>query len=320
MADRLMASRPAHRLSGLNPNLVVLAGEGPEADLVRAAAPPRWRFAALEDEAACLQAAVLIEAAGPRRHAQLAALRQLSALAADDAVIISTSPVLSLTEAAGSVTNPGRVVRVVMLWAPRIGYCEIIRSDATEDVALAVARELARQGGRRILMEHDRGPSTLLRLIGALMLGAWRAALRTGRPAEIDDRAQAEGLPWRPLREMDRLGLGRAAEVLDRAGETAAVERIFAGTSSDDVSEGLAAKCGTDLIDDSAPPGYFIARAAEALASAVSDGWAADRRSLRRAVAAAFGRGFAAAVWRTAAARYPDMAGRFEPHVSIPPG
>lgn len=309
MPGRLGGAEAARGTSGLNPILIVLAGDGSEAALIRAAVPPRWILAAPEDEAVCARAAILIEAAGGARHEQLAVLRQLSALAADDAVIISTSPVLSLAEAAASVTNPARLVRLVLLGAGRTGCCEIIRSADTGEDAVVCARDLARQGGWRILMERDGGPSALLRLIGAIMLGAWRAVLRTGRAAEIDRRALAEGLPWRPLRELDAFGLRRAAETLDRAGELAGVEAIFASAWSEDVSARLAAKCGTDLIDDVVPSGYFIACAVEALAPPAPDG-PDDRRDLRRALAAGCGYGFAAAVWRAAAARYPEMAGR----------
>jgi len=302
------AVRRTVHASGHYPNRVVVVGEGPLAELIRSFAAPTGPSASPDADEDRLDAEVLIEATNGGRHAQLAALRRLSALAPDDAVIISTAPTLSLNEIAQSVTRPQRLIRVVILWAQDTGVCEVIATPESNERAINAAAHLAACGGWGVIREADSGPSALTRLLGSVTISAWNLALGTGRPAQADRLAQAEGLPWLPLRELDRFGLQRAAILFDRASQVGRVESIYESPTSDEASDHFAAKCGTDLIAEIAPIGYFIASAVEASLALLSAGVMAGPATLRRPLCAAFGPLFASRVFAAVAGRYAEWA------------
>lgn len=309
MVDAARPSRDAADTSGSDPIRVAIAGEGPAARFIQASLPATWSCRPLSECDGRWGVHLWIEAGGDARHAQLGALRSISALAADGDVIISTSPILSIGEIGQSVTNARRVVRLVVCWVEAAGWCEVVAGEQTLPAALSAAERVAAAAGWRVFREFDAGPSALTRLFGSIVLAAWNAAMRSGRPGEVDELARQAGLPWSPLRELDRFGVGRAAAIFDRGPQVAGIESVFRSEGSPAPSLGFASKCGTDLIAPADAIGYFIARAAEACLSMRREGLVREARLLRRILAASCGSRFARRVLSGPEARYPDAAG-----------
>ena len=300
----------SHDHSGENLNCVLLVGNGPRADIVRAALEPRCSVIPLgaTDEPAA--GAVFVEAAGDHRHEQLAALRQISAQAPDEAIIISTSPILSQAEIAGSVTHPSRLIGLVPPWSSRTHLCEVIRSPQTSCQAVNLALDFARRADWTPLDQRQGGPSALTRLCGSVIVSSWNLARRTGRPEAVDRAARQWGLAWAPLRAVDRVGLARLVCLFDRSGRAADIDSIYLSPVGGAPSEAFVAKCGNDLIDAGEAIGYLLEGAVEATWSLVTDGLVAQPRDLRRLLAAAFGPRVARQVSRAVLARYPEMTSR----------
>lgn len=292
--------------SGVNPNSIVLAGCDARAELLRRALAGHWRFASPDDAIPAPAGAIYMEAAGEARYEQLAALRAISAIAPDDAVIISTSPVLAHGEIAGSVTHPARLISLVPPWTAHGSTCEIIPGPKTCEATRQTAWRLAREAGWSVLVEQGGGPSALTRLQGSVLIESWNLARRTGRPAEVDRSARAAQLPWSPLREIDRIGLRRLAQAFGRAEQAVGIESIYASEASDELSAAFAANCGNDLIAAGVREGYFLHSAMQAAATLLNDGLLEDRSLLRRALVAAFGRSLARRLSSAPLARYAD--------------
>lgn len=309
MVNAARPSRDAAGASGSDPIRVAIAGEGPAARFIQASLPATWSCRPLSECDGCWGVHFWIEAGGEARHAQLGALRSISAMAAEGDVIISTSPILSIDEIGQSVTNARRVVRLVVCWVEAAGWCEVVAGEQTLPAALSAAERVAAAAGWRVFREFDAGPSALTRLFGSVVLAAWNAAMRSGRPGEVDELARQAGLPWSPLRELDRFGVGRAAAIFDRGPQVAGIETVFGSASSPAPSLGFASKCGTDLIAPAEMIGYFIARAAEACLSMRREGVVREARLLRRILAASLGPRFARRVLSRPEARYPDAVG-----------
>ncbi len=292
--------------SGADPNCIVLAGCGARADLLKRALGQRWRFTPIDGAAPAPPGAIFMEAAGESRHEQLAALRAISAVAPDDAVIVSTSPVLAHAEIAGSVTKPARLVSLVPPWTARATTCEIIAGPESSPATRQTARRLARSAGWSVLVERRGGPSALTRLQGCVLIESWNLARQTGRPAEVDRAARAAQLPWSPLREIDRIGLHRLVHAFARAEQAREVMSIYESEASDEPSAAFAANCGNDLIAARVREGYFLDSAMQAAATLLNDGLLEDRSLLRRTLIAAFGRSLAHRLSSALPARYPD--------------
>lgn len=309
MVNAARPSRDAAGASGSDPIRVAIAGEGPAARFIQASLPVSWSCQPLSECDGRSDVHLWIEAGGDARHAQLGALRSISALAAEGDVIISTSPILSIDEIGQSVTNVQRVVRLVVCWVEAAGWCEIVAGEQTLPAALSAAERVAAAAGWRVFREFDAGPSALTRLFGSVVLAAWSAAIRSGRPGEVDELARQAGLSWSPLCELDRFGIHRAAAIFDRGPQVAGIEAVFQSEGSPAPSSGFASKCGTDLIAPAEMIGYFIARAAEACFSMRREGVVRESRLLRRILAASCGSRFARRVLSRPEARYPDAAG-----------
>ncbi len=307
MNEHRSTSQTGGDRSGSDPNCILLAGCGPRAALFREALRSAWNVRPFEESACDVGGAVYVEAAGDQRHEQLAALRQISAAAPDDAVIISTSPILASGEIAASVTNPSRLIAVVPPWSSRAMVCELIVGPETGLGALNQAFEIVRAAGWTPLIEQQGGPSALTRLCGAVVIESWNLACRTGRPSDVDRAALQSGLPWSPLREVDRLGLARLSAAFDRAGQVADVDSVYSADASEAPSASFRANCGNDLIEEPAAIGYFLETAMSAALSLLTDGLLEDPRSLRRALVAAYGRPVARRLSRALLARYPEM-------------
>lgn len=300
----------SHDYSGEHPNCILLVGSGFRADILRAALEPRCTVIPLGAADEPAPSAVFVEAAGDHRHEQLAALRQISAQAPDEAIILTTSPILSQIEIAGSMTHPSRTIGLVPPWSSRSRMCEVIRGPHTSRQAVNQALEVACLAGWTPLMQHEGGPSAMTRLCGAVIVSSWNLAQRTGRPEEVDRAARQWGLTWSPLREIDGIGVARLAAIFDRSGQVGGIESIYLSLADETPSEAFGAKCGNDLIEADDKIGYLLQGAVEATRSLKADGLAPAHRDLRRLLAAAFGRRVARKVSRAISVRYPEMTSR----------
>ena len=303
-------SRRTSDLSGDDPNCVVLAGDGPRASTVRAALSPSLHVVPLSAGNEPIFGAIYVEAAGDHRHEQLAALRQISALAPDDAIIISTSPILSQGEISSSVTHPSRLLGLVPPWSNRTQRCEVIRNACTSLHAVNQALDFARCAGWIPLIHQQGGSSALTRLCGSVIVGAWNLSRRTGSPSAVDHAARQWGLTWSPLREIDRIGLVRLAALFDRSGQAEDIDSIYLSPASEEPSEAFRAKCGNDLIEADDAIGYLLKNAVQAAWSLATGDLATQRHHLRPLLAAAFGRRVARRVLQAGSARYPEMTFR----------
>lgn len=302
--DRIRRSDRAR--SGLDPNCVIVVGDGSRAERMARAIGARRAADETAWEEAIPRATCVIEAQGNERHEQLAALRRISAMAPDDAVLISTSPILARDEIVASITGPGRVVSVIPPWDESGAACEVVTDPELDDRTRLAAFELVDVAGWAPVVQRRGGPSLLTRLFGAVLIASWNLAVETGRPAEVDRAARASGLTWSPLRWLDRRTLRQVAGAFDRSGQIGGVESVYASPTACEPSSSFLANCGTDLIADAVPVGYFLVPVVEAAQRLLADGLVATHEQARRGLIAACGRSVAAEVSRAMRARYPD--------------
>ncbi|MBL1217629.1 MAG: hypothetical protein D8M59_09050 [Planctomycetes bacterium] len=188
-----------------------------------------------------------IAAAGVVRQEQLSLLRSVSAMAPDNAVIVTCSPVLGIGDIAESVTNPERLYGFVPGWPlGKSPGCEVIRGTETSDSAVGTAVALCKAVGGVPVVEYGGGPSAMVRMFRGLVGQAWELAIASGDPGRVDRCAVALGFPGGPLRAIERIGLSRVASLFDDDGQAlfGGIEQVFADATSSAASDALAQASG----------------------------------------------------------------------------
>lgn len=246
-------------------------------------------------------AQVFIEAVGggqEKRHDQMAALRRLSAIAPDDALIITTSPVLALSEVAGSVTHPQRLLGLApTLPLRKTQAIEFIKHPQTSPAAIAAGANLVKILGLVPIPQVGGGPTLVVRLFGEIGLRAIELARQSGDPAGVDRLARNDGFAAGPLRTLDRIGVARCAAAVGREVLWTGIPSIFAAPDRPEPSSAFRASCAGPASPLSAGEAQFATTAlVEAGRRALSDGIAENPETIWQACIFALGLG----AWRKA--------------------
>lgn len=138
-----------------------------------------------------------------------------------DALILTNTSTLPVTEMAVGLPNPGRVAGMHFFHpVAKMPLVEIVRAEQTSDETLARVAALAVAMGKTPVIVADR-PGFLVNRLLAPYMGAAGRLLDDGVPlAAIDAAAKAFGMPMGPLRLADEVGLDvalSAARVLHAA-------------------------------------------------------------------------------------------------------
>ena len=153
---------------------------------------------------------VVIEAVPERLELKQALLAEVERHAPDHAVLASNTSSLSISEIAGSLADPSRVVGMHFFNpVPAMRLVEVVRGRLTRDSAVSVALSLAERLGKTSIVVRDTPGFATSRLGVVLGLEAIRMLEQGVASAEDIDRAMALGYnhPMGPLRLTDLVGL-----------------------------------------------------------------------------------------------------------------
>lgn len=163
-------------------------------------------------------AAVVIEAIPERMELKLDTFRALDAAAPAGALLGSNTSSLSITEIAGALRDPSRLVGLHFFNpVPVMELLEIVRGLRTDDAAVDRARDFARRIGKTAVVVRDFPGFATSRLGVALGAEAIRMLEQGVASAEDIDRAMELGYrhPMGPLRLTDLVGLDVRLAILD---------------------------------------------------------------------------------------------------------
>ena len=153
---------------------------------------------------------LVIEAAPERLDLKRALFTQIEQFAPADAILGTNTSSLSISEIASGCRHPERVVGMHFFNPPYIlQFLELIRTEQTDDDALAKAKAIGEQMNRDLIVINDSPGFATSRLGLILGLEAMRMLQDGVGSAEDIDRAMELGYrhPMGPLRLTDLVGL-----------------------------------------------------------------------------------------------------------------
>ncbi len=161
---------------------------------------------------------VVVEAIPERMEWKLAAFRELDALAPPHALLATNTSSLSVTEIAGAVRDPSRVVGLHFFNpVPVMELVEIVRGIRTGEAALEGARALVEKLGKKAIVVRDFPGFATSRLGVAIGAEAIRMLEQGVASAEDIDTAMKLGYkhPLGPLELTDLVGLDVRLAILE---------------------------------------------------------------------------------------------------------
>lgn len=164
------------------------------------------------------RADLVIEAVPERLDLKIATFRDLDRLAPAHAVLASNTSSLPVTEIAGAVARPGRVVGLHFFNpVPVMELIEIVRAMQTDDETVAAARAIAAKLGKRSILVKDVPGFATSRLGVALAAEAIRMVESGVASPEDIDTAMKLGYrhPMGPLELTDLVGCDVRLAILD---------------------------------------------------------------------------------------------------------
>ena len=183
----------------------------------RDAALSRLQFTTRFDDAV-RDAAVVVEAIPERMDLKLETFRALDTAASASALLASNTSSLSITEIAGVLRDPSRVVGLHFFNpVPVMELLEIVRGMRTTDATVERAQGFARALGKTPIVVRDFPGFATSRLGVALGAEAMRMLEQGVASAEDIDRAMELGYrhPMGPLKLTDLVGLDVRLAILD---------------------------------------------------------------------------------------------------------
>jgi 3-hydroxybutyryl-CoA dehydrogenase len=163
-------------------------------------------------------AAIVVEAVPERVELKLETFRAIDAAAPKDALLGSNTSSLSITEIAGVLADPTRLVGMHFFNpVPVMELLEIVRGLRTGDAAVDRARAFAQRIGKTAIVVKDFPGFATSRLGVALGAEAMRMLEQGVASAEDIDRAMELGYrhPMGPLKLTDLVGLDVRLAILD---------------------------------------------------------------------------------------------------------
>jgi 3-hydroxybutyryl-CoA dehydrogenase len=176
------------------------------------------RITAASDTAAVASADLVVEAIPERMDLKLALFRDLSARAPAHALLGTNTSSLSVTEIAGAVTDPSRVIGLHFFNpVPVMELLEIVRGLSTSDATLERAQALATAIGKKAIVVKDFPGFATSRL--GVMLGCEAIRMLEQGVASAADIDTAMKLGYRhpmgPLELTDLVGLDVRLAILE---------------------------------------------------------------------------------------------------------
>jgi len=165
---------------------------------------------------------LVVEAVIEKMAVKREVLRETEEATPETAVFTTNTSSLSVTELAEASSRPGRVLGL-HFFNPvhRMPLVEVVRTDETEDAALATVFGFALDVGKTPVLVRD-GPGFLVNRLLAPYLNEAGHLLEEGVEVERVDRVLSEfGMPMGPFRLLDEVGLDIAAHVAEQ------MERAF---------------------------------------------------------------------------------------------
>jgi len=168
------------------------------------------------DLAALAGADLVIEAVTEVLAVKQRVFAELEPLVSPDTVLATNTSALSVTAMGAHLADPGRVVGLHFFNpVAQMPLIEVVRTEATSQTALATAFGAAQALGKTAVGVADRPGFVVNRLL-LRMLGDVAATVEAGTPVEVADRAlDPLGLPMRPFKLLDLVGVAVALHVLD---------------------------------------------------------------------------------------------------------
>ena len=141
---------------------------------------------------------------------------ELEPLVGPDTIFATNTSALSVTQMGAHLQDPSRVVGLHFFNpVAAMPLVEVVRTEATAEPVLATAFALAQALGKTAVGVADRPGFVVNRLL-LRMLGDVAATVEQGTPVEVADRAlDPVGLPMRPFRLLDLVGVAVALHVLE---------------------------------------------------------------------------------------------------------
>jgi len=203
------ADLTAKGLSAIEASLAKGVEKGKMSAADRAAALSRLRPSA-DLEAAVRDADLVVEAVPESLDLKRRIFERLDALVPEGALLATNTSSLSVAAIAGATRSPQRVVGM-HFFNPVVvmPLLEIVRSEATSDVAVRAALEFGRRLGKETIVVRDAPGFATSRLGVVLGLEAIRMLEQGVASAEDIDKAMTLGYrhPMGPLRLTDLVGL-----------------------------------------------------------------------------------------------------------------
>jgi 3-hydroxyacyl-CoA dehydrogenase/enoyl-CoA hydratase/3-hydroxybutyryl-CoA epimerase len=268
---------------------IAIMGESDMAEMLAKKLGRKLKLERIGSDATSSDAQVFIAATGTNRVDEMAALRAISSIANEDALIVSTLATLSISEIAENVVNPKRLVGIAPVRPLGNPACQLIRGPETSDAAMGSACGLVKTLGLIPILQVNGGPSLLGRLFGAIVQRAMTLAKTCGDPGLVDRLAREEGVTAGPFEVLDKVGLSVARELLEGDDPFGGVDRVYEDRASRTVSPAFAALCGKDQLDLDSARGFWVDSLVEAGKKTIQDEIVDSAEALW--VAATFGLG-----------------------------
>ncbi len=162
------------------------------------------------------RADLVIEAVTEVLAVKKSVLAELEQIVPAETILATNTSALSVTAMGEHLANPSRVVGLHFFNpVAAMPLVEVVRTPATSPAALATAFALARALGKTAVGVADRPGFVVNRLL-LRMLADVAATVEEGTSVEVADRAlDPLGLPMRPFRLLDLVGLSVALHVLE---------------------------------------------------------------------------------------------------------
>ncbi|MGO1259938.1 MAG: 3-hydroxyacyl-CoA dehydrogenase family protein, partial [Brachybacterium sp.] len=139
---------------------------------------------------------------------------ELETVLAEDALLVTNTSSLSVTQMAEGLAHPERVVGLHFFNpVAKMPLVEVIHTGATDEATLATGLEVVRRL-RKFAVRSADAPGFIVNRLLFRVLGAVLASVDAGAdPAEVDASLDALGMPMRPFELLDLVGLAVADHV-----------------------------------------------------------------------------------------------------------
>lgn len=162
---------------------------------------------------------VVIEAVPDKMDIKKPLVERIDILSNPEAIIVTNTSTLSVTEIAECISNPTRVIGMHFLHpVPKRPLVEIVRGLKTSNETFTVAKSFAENIGKATVEVYESPGYVTTRLILPMLNEAMYALMEGVASTAGIDRAMREGydFPAGPLELADRMGLDEVWQWLDR--------------------------------------------------------------------------------------------------------